>query len=91
MKFARTLQIHREGILNWYDHPISTGPLEGTNNKIKLLQRQTYSYRDLHFFKLKLLALYNLQHALGRVGIHARRIMVAAKCRKARKLRAVLS
>lgn len=64
MKFARTLQIHREGILNWYDHPISTAPLEGTNNKIKLLQRQAYGYRDLHFFKLKLLALHNSQHAL---------------------------
>ncbi|MGE0378061.1 MAG: transposase [Planctomycetaceae bacterium] len=33
--FARTLTIDRSGILNWYDHPISTGPLEGTNNKIK--------------------------------------------------------
>jgi len=64
MKFARTLQTHREGILNWYDHPISTGPLEGTNNKIKLLQRQAYGYRDLPFFKLKLLALHNAQHAL---------------------------
>ena len=64
MKFARTLHIHREGTLNWYDHPISTGPLEGTNNKIKLLQRQAYGYRDLPFFKLKLLALHNSQHAL---------------------------
>ena len=63
-KFARTLQIHREGILNWYDHPISTGPLEGTHNKIKLLQRQAYGYRDLPFFKLKLLALHNSMHAL---------------------------
>ena len=64
MKFAHTRQTHREGILNWYDHPISTGPLEGTNNKIKLLQRQPYRYRDLHFFKLKLLARHNAQHAL---------------------------
>ncbi len=63
-KFASTLQIHREGILNWYDHPISTEPLEGTNNKIKLIQRQAYGYRNLPFFKLKLLALHNSQHAL---------------------------
>ena len=63
-KFARTLQIHREGILNWYDHPISTGPLEGTNNKIKLLQRQSNGYRDLDFFKLKLFALHHSQHTL---------------------------
>ena len=45
MKFARTLQTRREGIVNWYDHPISTGPLEGTNNKIKLLQREAYGSR----------------------------------------------
>jgi len=30
--------------LNWYDYPISTGPLEGTNNKIKTMQRQAYGY-----------------------------------------------
>ena len=63
-KFAKTLRVHRNGILAWYDHPISTGPLEGTNNKIKLLQRQAYGYRDIVFFKLKLLALHYSQHAL---------------------------
>jgi transposase len=63
-KFAKTLRTHREGILAWYDHQISTGPLEGTNNKIKLLQRQAFGYRDLDFFKLKLLALHRSQHAL---------------------------
>ncbi|MEK6261277.1 MAG: ISL3 family transposase [Planctomycetota bacterium] len=64
IKFAKTLRTHRAGILAWYDHPISTGPLEGTNNKIKLLQRQAYGYRDLDFFKLKLLALHRSRHAL---------------------------
>lgn len=63
-KFAKTLRTHRNGILAWYDHRISTGPLEGTNNKIKLLQRQAFGYRDLTFFKLKLLALHRSQHAL---------------------------
>lgn len=64
LKFAKTLRTHIQGILAWYEHPISTGPLEGTNNKIKLLQRQAYGYRDLKFFKLKLLALHQAQHAL---------------------------
>ena len=63
-KFAKTLAIHKEGILAWYNHPLSTGPLEGTNHKIKLMQRQAYGYRDLHFFTLKLLALHMTQHAL---------------------------
>ena len=44
-KFARTLQVHRTGLLNWYKYPISTGPLEGTNTKIRVLQRQAYGFR----------------------------------------------
>ena len=64
LKFARTLQTHRAGILNGYDHPLSTGPREGTNNKIKLRQRPADGDRDLPFFKLKLLALHHTQHAL---------------------------
>ncbi|MFN0017467.1 MAG: transposase [Pirellulaceae bacterium] len=33
-QFARTLLAHATGILAWYNYPLSTGPLEGTNNKI---------------------------------------------------------
>jgi transposase len=62
--FARTLQHHEEGILAYYDYRISTGPLEGTNNKIRTFQRQAYGYRDLEFFKLKLLALHQTKYAL---------------------------
>lgn len=63
-QFAKTLAIHQEGILAWYHYPISTGPLEGTNNKIKLMQRQAYGYKNLHFFTLKLFAIHMAQHAL---------------------------
>ena len=31
--FAKTLRRHALGILAYYDYPISTGPLEGTNNE----------------------------------------------------------
>jgi len=63
-QFADTLEEHQEGILNYYDYPISTGPLEGTNTKIKLLQRQAYGFRDHAFFKLKILGLHETKHAL---------------------------
>jgi transposase len=43
--FAQTLRLHAMGILAYYDHPISTGPLEGTNNKIKTMKRQAYGFR----------------------------------------------
>jgi transposase len=39
MKMANTRHAHRQGLPNWCDYQISTGPLEGTNNKIKTLQR----------------------------------------------------
>ncbi len=63
-KFAKTLAAHRSGILAWYDYPISTGPLEGTNHKIKVMKRQAYGYRDQEFFKLKILALHQSREVL---------------------------
>ena len=63
-KFARTLAAHRTGILAYYDYPISTGPLEGTNNKIKTMKRQAYGFRDLEFFKLKIMAIHETKYAL---------------------------
>ena len=64
VKFAATLRTHRRGILAWYDYRISTGPLEGTNNKIKTMQRQAYGFRDMEFFKLKIYALHEARYEL---------------------------
>jgi transposase len=64
MSFAKTLAGHREGILAWYDYPISTGPLEGTNNKIKTMQRQAYGFRDREFFVLKIMAIHETKYEL---------------------------
>ena len=63
-QFARTLRFHAHGLLAYYDYPISTGPLEGTNNKIKTLKRQAYGFRDHQFFILKLYALHESRYAL---------------------------
>jgi len=63
-QFADTLEDHQEGVLAWYDYPISTGPLEGTNTKIQAMKRQAYGFRDHDFFKLKILGIHESQHAL---------------------------
>jgi transposase len=63
-KFASTLAMYRAGILAYYDYPISTGPLEGTNNKIKTMQRQAYGFRDQEFFTLKIYAIHRTKYAL---------------------------
>ena len=63
-KMGKTMAMYRTGILAWYDHPISSGPMEGTNNKIKTLKRQAYGYRDQAFFKLRILGIHEAKYAL---------------------------
>ena len=63
-QFARTLRFHAHGLLAYYDYDISTGPLEGTNNKIKTMKRQAYGFRDHQFLILKLYALHESRYAL---------------------------
>ncbi len=63
-QFAKTLRFHAFGILDWYDYPISTGPLEGTNNKIKTMKRQAYGFRDPEFLMLKILGIHETTYAL---------------------------
>jgi transposase len=38
--------------------------LGGINNKIKTLKRQAYGFRDLEFFKLRILGLHETKYAL---------------------------
>jgi transposase len=63
-RFAKTLREHWTGILAYYVYRISTGPLEGTNNKIKTMQRQAYGFRDKQFFMHKIYALHSTRYAL---------------------------
>jgi transposase len=58
-QMAKTLRLHATGILKWQDHPINNGRMEGINNKIKTLLRQTYGLRDERFFTLRLYSLHN--------------------------------
>lgn len=62
---AKTLQAHRTGLLNGYLAPISTGPLEGINNKIGALQRRAYGYRNYEHFKQRLLTLHHAKFVLN--------------------------
>ena len=62
VRFARTIAAHRCGILNWFSCRISTGPLEGLNNKIKVLKRNAYGYRDRAYFTLRILFINEAKH-----------------------------
>jgi transposase len=63
-KFANSLLAHKSGILSYYDFRISTGPLEGINNKIKTMKRQAYGFRDKEFLKLKIMGIHETKYAL---------------------------
>jgi transposase len=63
-QMARTLAAHREGLLAYYGAMITSGPLEGTNNKIKTMKRQADGFRDQEFFELKILAIHETKYAL---------------------------
>jgi len=64
IKFAHTLAGYRNQILAYYDYRISTGPLEGTNTKIRVLQHRAYGFRDTEFFKLKIYHLHETRYEL---------------------------
>ena len=60
-KVARMLRSHRELLLNWFraKKAISSGVMEGLNNKLKLTTRKSYGFRT---FKVTEIMLY---HTLG--------------------------
>jgi transposase len=63
-QMGKTLAAHRSGLLAYYEVRITSGPMEGTNNKIKTMKRQAYGFRDQEFFKLKILAIHETKYAL---------------------------
>lgn len=57
-KVGKTFLRHYEGLLNYFDHRISNGKIEGINNKIKVQKRCGYGYRDIEYFTLLLYDLH---------------------------------
>ena len=62
-RMARTLAAHRTGLLAYYDAMITSGPMEGTNNKIKTMKRMAYGFRDPEFIKSRILAIHETEYA----------------------------
>lgn len=64
ISFCKTIRNHALGMLAYYDFNITTGPLEGLNNKIKTLKRKAYGFRNDEYFKLKIYAIHKTRYAL---------------------------
>jgi transposase len=56
--FARRLKMHLRGILSHCHWPLHTSLLEGINNKIKVIKRMAYGFRDDEYFFLKIRAAF---------------------------------
>ena len=55
ISFATMLNTHIDGILGHALYQISSGRVEGFNNKIKTLRRKAYGYNDDEYFFLKII------------------------------------
>jgi len=61
-KFVRTIRKHRELLLNWFkSRGLSSGVVEGFNNKVKLTTRKAYGFHSIESLKIALF------HALGKL------------------------
>lgn len=58
LRFARTLGDRLDGVLAHCRYPYNTGLVEGINNKIKVLKRMAYGFRDDTYFFLKIRAAF---------------------------------
>jgi transposase len=56
------LRLWRNEILNYFDYPYTNGFLEGKNNRIKVIKRTAYGYRNPQNFRQRIL-LSNRQEA----------------------------
>ena len=54
-KVLKTLEHYWYGIENYFTHRVTNGASEGYNNKINIIKRRAYGFKDIEYFKLKIL------------------------------------
>lgn len=57
-RFAKVLKPYWRGIISRVQWPMHTGQLEGINNRIKVIKRTAYEYRNTYNFFLKIKATF---------------------------------
>lgn len=51
---------YKQGIYNALHYPFSNGPLEGLNNKIKVIKRVAYGYRNFYNLRTRIYIIQGL-------------------------------
>lgn len=55
MKWYTELERGWETLKNYFNHRVTSALAEGINNVIKALKRRAYGYRNMHYFRLKIM------------------------------------
>jgi len=53
-KVIDTMQHYWYGIMNYFKHRLTNAGAEAINNKINIIKRRAYGFRDIEYFKLKI-------------------------------------
>lgn len=56
---TQTIRNHIDGICNYFRNRTTSGAMEGINNRIKLIKRQAYGFRNFGNFRRRLLACFS--------------------------------
>jgi transposase len=59
VRTAKTLRTWRQEVLNYWHHPITNAVVEGKHNRVKVLKRRAYGYRNERTFLLRILNLFH--------------------------------
>lgn len=62
---VKTIKQYIYGVYNYFKHRITNAQSEGFNNKINVIKRRAYGFRDLEYFKLKILQSCGLKHQIN--------------------------
>jgi len=62
--FIETYRKYEENVLNYFTHRVSSGPVEGLNNKIKVIKRRGFGFRNITNFAKRLFLDINYKHIL---------------------------
>ena len=54
---VKTIQNYLYGVLNYFKHRLTNAASEAINNKINVIKRRAYGFRDIEYFKLKIIQL----------------------------------
>ena len=64
VKCSNTMINWQYGILNSFSYPYTNGFTEGCNNKIKVLKRNAYGYRNFRRFRNRILHIFNYKNTV---------------------------